>query len=111
MFQIALLLMKRHNKTETPIFLFVMYSLLPKVIFFMFVLKPVHFCHLSRKEVTSENIYIRYMNPLLERGNPYRKNGILEGCGDFFLQKYMQSSLRRESLTGTLWSQFYFLHE
>ena len=38
MLQTSLLLMKSLNKTETPIFLSVVCSLLPKAIFFTFIL-------------------------------------------------------------------------
>ena len=38
MLQTSLLLMKSLNKTKTPIFLSVVWSLFPKALFFMFIL-------------------------------------------------------------------------
>ena len=46
MLQTSLLLMKSLNKTETPIFLFVVCSLFPKAIFLTFIINVV--CMISR---------------------------------------------------------------
>ena len=57
MLQTSLLLMKSLNKTETPIFLYVVRSLFPKAIFLMFIVTEQPLWSTKPKTSLSVNFY------------------------------------------------------
>ena len=68
MLQTSLLLMKRLNKTETPIFLSVVCSLFPKVIFLTFILHRTVYKHnIYRIRASETQTHPLMMNNLASR--------------------------------------------